>query len=85
MGGDIVPVTEIQISDADFSSRLKDMRIWLDSNHFAPSTFTYLFLRPGMKVRISFDNDDEATALAERFGGIVLDAVDAPMPRADAA
>jgi hypothetical protein len=80
-----VPVTEIQLSDADFGPRLKDMRIWLDARRYAPSTFTYFFLFPGMKVRISFDNDREASAFADRFSGIVLDAVDGTVPRADAA
>jgi hypothetical protein len=71
-----VSAAEVQIADADFADRLRDMRIWLDAKCFQPTTFTYFYLFPGMRVRISFDNDNEAVAFAERFGGIVLDAVD---------
>jgi hypothetical protein len=84
---DSVPDAEIRITDADFADRLKDMRCWLDANRYAPSTFTYFFLFPGMKVRISFDNDHEAIAFADQFGGIVVGAGgrgSAPRPAAAA-
>lgn len=67
---------ELEISDAEFGNRLKDMQVWLEAKRFAPSTFTYLFLLPGMKVRIAFDTDDEAAAFAIKFGGILVDASD---------
>ncbi len=67
---------EVEISDAEFGTRLKDMRVWLDAKRFAPSTFTYVFLPPGMKLRIAFDSDDEAVAFAMKFGGILVDASD---------
>lgn len=64
---------EVHIHDADFGDRLKDMRIWLDANRFEPATFTYFFLFPGMRLRVSFASDNEATAFAKEFGGIVVD------------
>jgi hypothetical protein len=73
---EIVRAAELEISDAEFGNRLKDMRVWLEAKRFAPSTFTYLFLLPGMKVRIAFDTDDEAAAFAIKFGGILVDASD---------
>jgi hypothetical protein len=72
-----VQVAEVQISDVDFGDQLKDMRVWLDANCFAPSTYTYFFLLPGMRVRISFDSDNEAIAFAAKFGGTVLNVADA--------
>jgi hypothetical protein len=65
---------EVHISDSDFADRLKEMRVWLDAHRFEPSTFTYFFLCPGMRLRVSFDFDDEAIAFGKKFGGILLDA-----------
>ncbi len=63
---------EVRIADDDFGERLKDMRLWLDGHRFEPSTFTYFYLDPGMKVRVSFEIDDEATAFAHEFGGSLI-------------
>jgi hypothetical protein len=73
----------MEISDADFGECLKDIRIWLDTNRFAPSSFTYFFLSPGMRLRVVFDIDGQATAFAARFGGILVDASDPCRPGAE--
>ena len=67
---------QVEISNADFGDRLKEMRLWLDANRFAPTTFTYFFLLPETRLRISFDIDGEAAAFATKFGGILVDASD---------
>ena len=68
-------MTEVHILDGnDLVERLTDMRVWLDEHRYVPSTFTYFFLQPGMKIRVSFKVDDEAEAFAQRFGGSLLDA-----------
>lgn len=73
-GGNAVRVTEVRILDEyDLAERLTDMRVWLDEHHYEPSTFTYFFLDPGMKIRVSFKLDDEAEEFAEKFGGSLLD------------
>ena len=44
--------TEVPLFDEmDLAGRLTDMRIWLDQHRYEPSTFTYFFLNPGMKIR----------------------------------
>ena len=64
----------------DFVQRLTDIRVWLDERRFEPSSFTYLFLGQGMKIRVSFKNDDEAGAFADEFGGSLHG--DRPVPAA---
>jgi hypothetical protein len=48
------------------------MRVWLDRHRYEPSTFTYFFLDPGMKIRVTFNIDREAEAFARKFGGSLL-------------
>jgi len=50
-----------------------DMRIWLDNHRFKPSNFTYFFLDPGMKIRVTFTVAEEAEAFAQEFRGTLLD------------
>jgi hypothetical protein len=69
-------MAEMQISDADFCDRLKDIQVWLAANGFAPSTFTYFFLLPGMKLRVTFNIDEQAAAFAMKFGGVLVDPSD---------
>jgi hypothetical protein len=49
------------------------MRVWLDQHGYEPSTFTYFFFDPGMKIRVTFKIDREAEAFAREFGGSLLD------------
>ena len=66
--------TEVSLlDDKDFTRRLTDMRVWLDNQRYEPSKFTYFFLDPGMKIRVTFDIDCEAEAFARKFGGSLLD------------
>ena len=67
---------EVEIGNADFGDRLKEMRLWLDAKRFAPTTFTYFFLLPGTRLRVSFDIENEAVAFASKFGGILVNASD---------
>ena len=69
-------IAEVEIGNVDFGDRLKEMQLWLDANRFAPTTFTYFFLVPGTRVRISFDIDGEAAAFATKFGGMLVNASD---------
>ena len=57
----------------DLVERLTDMRVWLDEHHYKPSTYTYFFVPPGMKIRVSFRVEDHAKKFAERFDGSLLD------------
>ena len=67
-------VTEVRIPDGDdLVERLTDMRVWLDEHRYEPSTFTYFFAPPGMKIRVSFRVEDQAKKFAERFDGSLLD------------
>ena len=61
---------EVRISDDDFGSRLKDMRLWLDGRRFEPSAFIYFYLDPGMMVRVSFNVDDEARRLPRNLADL---------------
>jgi hypothetical protein len=73
-GGEAVQMTEVHIpDDNDLFNRLTDMRLWLDIRRFTPSTFTYFFLDPGMKIRVTFRVDQEAEAFAQKFRGTLLD------------
>jgi hypothetical protein len=66
--------TEVRLLDEnDLARRLTDMRIWLDKHRYEPSTFTYFFLDPGMKVRVAFMLAEEAEAFAREFRGVLLD------------
>jgi hypothetical protein len=76
-------MAEMEIGNADFSDRLKDIQVWLDTKRFAPSTFTYFFLLRGMRLRVAFDIDDQAAAFASKFGGILVDASDPCRPDAE--
>jgi hypothetical protein len=67
---------EVEIKNANFRERLKEIGCWLDENRFDPSSFTYFFLVPGMRVRVAFDVANEAVAFAARFGGALVDAFD---------
>jgi hypothetical protein len=65
--------TEVSLfNENDLSGRLTDMRVWLDKHRYEPSTFTYFFLHPGMKIRVTFKIDREAEAFAQEFGGSLL-------------
>jgi hypothetical protein len=69
-----VRTTEISLCDEnDLTGRLTDMRAWLDMHRYEPSTFTYFFLDPGLRIRVTFKIDGEAEAFAQRFGGFLLD------------
>lgn len=61
------------LDENDLAGQLADMRTWLDEHRYEPSTFTYFFLDPGMKIRVSFKIDGEAEAFAQKFGGSLLD------------
>jgi hypothetical protein len=63
-------IAEVQIvADDDFGALLRDMRLWLDEQHFEPLIFTYFDTNPGMSVHVAFKVGREAEAFARRFGG----------------
>jgi hypothetical protein len=69
-----VRTTEVHIHDGnDLVERLTDMRVWLDKHRYEPSTFTYFFVDPGMRIRVAFKIAEEAEAFAHQFRGILLD------------
>ena len=66
--------TEVSLRDEnDLVGQLTDMRVWLDEHRYEPSTFTYFFLDPGMKIRVAFKLAAEAEAFAQEFRGVLLD------------
>jgi len=77
LGGKAVRITEVNIPDSDLFERLTDMRVWLDNHRFKPSNFTYFFLDPGMKIRVTFTVAEEAEAFAQEFRGTLLDTASA--------
>ena len=67
-------ITEVRIlDDKSLVDRLTDMREWIDNHQFSPSTFTYYFLDPGMKIHVAFKVPGEAEAFAHEFQGILVD------------
>jgi hypothetical protein len=69
-----VRTTEVPLVDEnDLAGQLTDMRIWLDQHRYEPSTFTYFFLDPGMKICVAFKLAAEAEAFAQEFRGVLLD------------
>jgi hypothetical protein len=73
IGGEAMRTTEVRLLDEnDLARRPTDMRIWLDKHRYEPSTFTYFFLDPGMKIRVSFKLAEEAEAFAQEFRGVLL-------------
>jgi hypothetical protein len=68
-------IVEVLIAaDDDFGAVLTDMRLWLDSRRFEPSTFTYFDRNRAMSVQVSFKVGEEAKAFARRFGGSLANA-----------
>jgi hypothetical protein len=66
-------MVEVRIAEGeDFGGHLTDMRLWLDGHRYEPSTFTYLYLDPGMMLRVSFSVEQEADAFAQQFGGSLV-------------
>ena len=63
---------EVKVSDEDLAARLAEMRTWLDSKRFEPSTFAFFHDRAALLVRVSFKAGDEAQAFALKFGGTLL-------------
>jgi hypothetical protein len=64
-------MTELHILNSnELAARLTDMRVWLDKHRYEPSTFTYFFLNPGMKIRVSFEIEDEAEAFAQNLAAL---------------
>ena len=73
--GEGMRTTEVRLLDEnDLARRLTDMRIWLDKHRYEPSTFTYIFLDPGMKIRVALKLAEEEEAFAQEFRGVLLDA-----------
>jgi hypothetical protein len=69
-----VRTTEVPLPDGnDLARLLTDIRVWLDEHRYEPSTFSYFYLHPGMKIRVTFKIDEEAEAFARKFGGSLLD------------
>jgi len=74
LDGEAVRTTELRLLDEDdLARRLTDMRTWLDEHRYEPSTFTYFFLDPGMKIQVAFKVAEEAEAFAQEFRGVLLD------------
>ena len=61
--------TEVRIlDDNNLVKQLTDIRVWLDTHSYKPSTFSYCQLHQGMKIRVLFKVDGEAEAFAQKFG-----------------
>jgi hypothetical protein len=68
LDGEAMRTTEVHLPDEnDLAGRLTDMRIWLDKHRYEPSTFTYFFLDPGMKICVAFKLAAEAEVFAQEF------------------
>ena len=72
--GRAVQITEVCIlDDDDLFERLTGMREWLENHRFNPSTYTYFFLDPGIKIHVAFKITGEAETFAQQFQGILVD------------
>jgi hypothetical protein len=61
----------VHLSDRQITTRMNDMRLWLDSRRFEPSIFTCEATEHGFVARIGFKLDAEAEAFAREFEGRV--------------
>ncbi len=63
---------EVRVAGSDLFQQLTEMRVWLDGRCCEPSSVTYFYLGPGLKIRIVFETGDDARAFAQKFGGALL-------------
>ncbi|MGH7059521.1 MAG: hypothetical protein ACREFH_03970 [Stellaceae bacterium] len=63
---------EVRVAGSDLFQLLTEMGVWLDGRRCEPSSFTYFYLGPGLKIRIVFETGDDARAFAQKFGGSLL-------------
>ena len=61
--------TEIRFVAGQFVERMNEMRTWLDSRHFEPSTFRYDHVEGGVVIHVEFMAEAQAEAFAIEFGG----------------
>jgi hypothetical protein len=55
--------------EADFSSEMAEMRVWLDKHRCAPSMFKYYLAEGSVIMQIEFNEDEEAEVFKRYFDG----------------
>ena len=56
-------------SEANFSSEMAAMRVWLDKHRCAPSMFKYHLAQESVIIQVEFDKDEEAEVFKRYFDG----------------
>ena len=62
-------VVEVPVTEDDFVGQMNRMRAWLDHRRVEPSSFTLAYAAGQKRIRVLFENEDEATAFTAEFGG----------------
>lgn len=65
-------VVEIRYADEAFVSLVESMRRWLDQGGVQPATVRYSLFGPATILHVDFEQEMEANAFAQTFGGVVL-------------
>jgi hypothetical protein len=66
-------VVEIIAEDGDLAEQMSEMRTWLDSSQVKPTIFRYFQQFEGLRMRVEFPVEGEASAFAKQFKGRLLD------------
>ena len=53
--------------EADFSSAMAEMRVWLDKHRCAPSRFEYHLAQESVIIQVQFNNEEEAEVFKGYF------------------
>ena len=62
-------VADITVTDSDLVGRMTLMRAWLDHQRLEPTSFRLRRVGDRQIVRVYFNEEREAAAFAEEFGG----------------
>jgi hypothetical protein len=53
--------------EANFSSEMAEMRVWLDKHRCAPSRFTYHLAQESVIMQVEFNKEEEAEIFKQDF------------------
>jgi hypothetical protein len=55
--------------EANFSSEMAEMRVWLDKHRCGPSMFKYHLAQESVIIQVEFNKDEEAEVFKRYFDG----------------
>jgi hypothetical protein len=65
-------VVEIRYGDDALASIVGSMQRWLETGGAQPANLRYALFGPATVLHVDFDQEIEANAFAQAFGGVVL-------------